>query len=103
MKRYVLFFLAALLVACDSDGGFVAPKAPPDQLIGGIWDSDRYVLVADEGGEILWYDPVLMTVGSGNAAVSDTAVTGGFTLYSTVVPDPLPAGYDGIIATCLTD
>jgi hypothetical protein len=101
MKRYILFFLfAAILSACDSDGGFVAPKAPPNQLIGGIWDSGRFVIVADEFGEILWYDPALLTVGSGNATVIDTAVTGGFTLYSTVVPDPLPAGYDGRIATC---
>lgn len=101
MKRYILFLMfAAFLTACDSDGGFVAPEAPPDQLIGGIWDSGRFVLVADEDGEILWYDPVLLTVGSGNTTVSETTVTGGFTLYSTVVPDPLPAGYDGRIATC---
>ncbi len=101
MKRYIVLFLAGIFAACDNGGGWVVPEARPDQRIGGVWDSDRFVLVADEGGEILWYDPVLQTVGSGNSSVDDTAVAGGFTLYSTVVPDPLPADYDGRIADCL--
>jgi hypothetical protein len=100
MRRYLVLLLAAFMAACDDGGGFVVPELPPDQLIGGVWDSARFVVVANEGGEILWYDPVLLTVGSGNATVNDTSIIGSFTLYSTVVPDPLPAGYDGRIAAC---
>lgn len=100
MKPCLVLFLAGFFAACDNGGGWVIPEAPPDQRIGGVWDSARFVIVADEGGDILWYDPVLQTVGSGNAIVDDTAVASSFTLYSTVVPDPLPAGYDGRIAVC---
>ena len=101
--RYLLFFLSIFIVACDAEHGWVKIEEPVvNQALGGIWGGGEYLLIATDGGQMLWWEPVVERFGYGTATVTEATLTASFALVSGSVPAfPVPPGYDGTLASCV--
>jgi len=103
LMRYLLFFLSIFIVACDSEHGWVKIEKPVvNQALGGIWGGGEYLLIATDGGQVLWWEPAVERFGYGTAIATEATLTASFALVSGSVPAfPVPPGYDGTLATCV--
>ena len=101
--RYLLLLLSMFIAACDAEHGLVKIEEPVvNQALGGIWGGGEYLLIATDGGQVLWWEPVAGRFGYGTATATETSLTATFTLVGVSVPEfPVPPGYDGTLASCV--
>jgi len=103
VMRYLLLFLSIFIVACDADHGWTNNEIPVvNQALGGIWGGGEYLLIATDGGQVLWWEPAAERFGHGTATVSEATLTASFSLVGGSAPAfPVPPGYDGELASCV--